>query len=88
MNDITITTEMTLQEYYACQHAVRYRKGAWGVLWAVFAVGAACLASSAALTWGTPASMLTGLALAAFIFFLYLGGQNQRYTTPKGIQEI
>ncbi len=75
MNDITIPAEMTLQEYTACQDALRYSKGVRTVLWAVLAVGAACLASSAALTWGTPASILAGLALAAFFFTLYLVGR-------------
>jgi hypothetical protein len=68
---------MTFQEYYACQNALRYAKGR-GVpigLWAVLATGAASIAASAALTWGTPASFLAGLALAAFTFSLLLSGQ-------------
>jgi len=71
MNEITIKTEMTLREYDACQDALRYGKGVPIVIWAVLATGAASLASSAALTWGTPASILAGMALAAFIFSIY-----------------
>lgn len=74
MNELTITAEMTLQEYSACYSAMMYRKGSWIALWAVVAVGAACLASSAALTWGTPASILAGLALAIYIFCMYWNG--------------
>lgn len=40
----------------------------------VLCFGAACLASSAALTWATAASILTGLALAALIFISLLVG--------------
>ncbi len=71
MNEITIKTEMTLREYDACQDALRYGEGVPIVIWAVLATGAASLASSAALTWGTPASILAGMALAAFIFSIY-----------------
>jgi hypothetical protein len=75
MNEITITAEMTLQEYIACYRALVDRKGVRTVLWAILAVGAACLASSAALTWGSPASILAGLALAIYIFCMCLSGQ-------------
>jgi hypothetical protein len=68
MNEITIRAEMTLREYDACQDALRYGRGVPIVIWAVLTTGAASLASSAALTWGTPASILAALALAAFIF--------------------
>ena len=75
MNELTITAEMTLQEYSACYSALMDRKGVRIVLWALVAVGAACLASSAALTWGTLASILAGLALAIYIFCVFWGGQ-------------
>jgi hypothetical protein len=72
---ITIRPEMTLQEFYACQDALFPRKGVWIVTWAFVYIGAASLASSAALTWGTPASILAGLALAAFTFSFFLSGR-------------
>lgn len=75
MNDLTITAEMTLQEYSVCYRASIDQKGVRIVLWAVVAVGAACLASSAALTWGTPASILAGLALAIYIFCMFWSAQ-------------
>lgn len=81
---------MTLLEYNACQDALRGRKDSQAVLWVVLAVGAACLASSAALTWGTPASILAGLALATLIFSLYLTGQinaTQRREAYKKYRE-
>ena len=72
MNEITIKAEMTPQEYYACQYA-RYGKGV--VYWATVAIGAASSAACAALTWGTPASLLAALALAAFSFIYFLSRQ-------------
>jgi flavin-dependent dehydrogenase len=75
MNEIAIRAEMTLQEYYACQDALLSRKGVKIVLWTVLAIGAAFLASSAALTFGTTASILAGAALATLIFSYFLGGQ-------------
>ena len=66
---------MTLQEYLACYSALMDRKRVRTVLWAILAVGAACLASSAALTWGTSASALAGLALAIYIFCMYWSGR-------------
>jgi hypothetical protein len=75
MNALTIAADMTFQEYYACQSALVKRKNSWTVRWAVLAAGAACLASSAALTWGTPASIFAGLALAIYIFSLYWSWQ-------------
>ncbi len=74
MNEITIRPEITLQEAKACQDAL-YGKGPRIVAWALLATGAAALASNAALTWGTPASILAWLALAALIFNLYFNGQ-------------
>jgi hypothetical protein len=66
---------MTFQEYSACQNALFGGKGARIALWTVLTIGAACLASSAAMTWGTPASILAGLALAAFGFIFLWGGR-------------
>ena len=71
MNDITITAEMTLQEYHASQVALLEGRRMWIVSWALVSIGAASLASSAALTWGTPASFLAGLALVALAVSLY-----------------
>jgi hypothetical protein len=71
MNGSTIKAEMTLQEYYACRELL-YPGSYRIVIWALLGIGAAFLASSAALTWGTPASILAGLALATFIFTLLL----------------
>lgn len=75
MNEITIRPEMTFHEYYAGQNALMYGRHVRVITWAVVAVGAALLASSAALTWGTPASVLAGMALAAFAFSISLTGQ-------------
>jgi len=75
VNEVTIRPDMTLQEYYAYQNALRYGRCGPIVYWGVLAAGAACLASSAVLTWATPASVLAGLALAALIFILLLSGQ-------------
>jgi hypothetical protein len=89
MNEITIRVEMTSQEYYAFQDAVSYGKGVRFGIWAVVYTGAAFLASSAALVWGTSASILAGLALAAFIFSFYWAGRirakqfRQAYTRYK-----
>ena len=66
---------MTLKELYACQNALSSGKSAWMLTWAFVAIGAASLASSAALTWGTPASALAGLALAALTFSFLLAGR-------------
>lgn len=66
-----ISGEATLQEYCASLDALPYGKGVRITLWAILTIGAASLASSAALTWGTPASILAGLALAVYIFCLY-----------------
>lgn len=67
---------MTLQEYYACLRALLfYGKGVRIVSWAVVAVGAACLALSAAMTWGTPASILAGVALTALVFSITWSGK-------------
>ena len=66
-----ISGEATLQEYCASLGALPYGKGVRITLWAILTIGAASLASSAALTWGTPASILAGLALAVYIFCLY-----------------
>lgn len=74
MNEITIKSEMSLQEYYACG-ALLYSKWYRNVFWTALAIGAACLASSAALTWGTLASILAGLALATFASSIALGSQ-------------
>lgn len=75
MNEITITPEMSWPEYNACQDALLYGNRTGIVMWALSAIGAASLAASAALTFGTPASLLAGLALAIFIFNLYFNGQ-------------
>ncbi len=74
MNEITIRPEVTLQESYACQNA-RHGKGVRIVFWAAVAIGAASSVACAALTWGTPASLLAGLALAAFSFLYFLSRQ-------------
>ena len=66
---------MTLQEYYAGLDALPYGKGVRITLWLILPIGAASLASSAALTWGTPASILAGVALAVYIFCLYWSGR-------------
>lgn len=66
---------MTLKQLYACQVALKRGRGAGVVSWTIWGIGAACLASSAALTWGTPASILAGIALAAFIFCVGFNGQ-------------
>src|SRR5579863_413731 len=90
MNEITIRPETTLQEYYACQNALRPGKGAGIVTWVIVYIGAASLALSAALTWGTPASLLAGLALVALSFSFFLTGRihatqsRQIYKRYKG----
>lgn len=71
MKEITISGEVTLQEYYSGLDVLPYGKGVRITLWAILAIGAASLASSAALTWGTSASILAGLALSVYIFCLY-----------------
>ena len=76
MNEITISAEMKFQDYCAYQDVLRYGKVGPIFWWSVLAIGAASSASSAVLTWGTPASLLAGLAFAVFFFFSYiLGGQ-------------
>jgi uncharacterized protein (DUF58 family) len=71
LNEITITAEMTWQEYDACQNVLLRGKRMWIAIWTLLAIGAASLASSAALTWGTPASFLAGLALVTLAISLY-----------------
>lgn len=75
MNELSISGEVTLQEYCAGADALRDGKGVRITLWAILTIGATSLASSAALTWGTPASILAGLALAVYIFCLYWSGR-------------
>jgi hypothetical protein len=71
LDEITIPAEMTLQEYGACQNVLLRGKRMWIATWTLLAVGAASLASSAALTWGTPASFLAGLALVTLAISFY-----------------
>lgn len=70
MNEITIRPELTWREF----NVLRYGKVGPIAFWALLTIGAACLATSAAMTWATTASILAGLALAAFIFILLLTG--------------
>jgi hypothetical protein len=74
VNEITIKAEITPQEYRACGNA-SIRKGERIVYWAAVAIGAASSAACAALTLGTPASLLAALALAAFSFIYFLNRQ-------------
>jgi hypothetical protein len=74
VSEIKIKPEMTLQEFYVCERALRYGKGEMAALWTILAAGAVFLASSAALTWGTPASILAGLALILVTFNVYYNG--------------
>jgi hypothetical protein len=67
---------MTRQEYdNACRAALSYGKAVRVALWAIPAVSACLLASSAALTWGTPASILASLALVVFFLGFTATGQ-------------
>jgi hypothetical protein len=92
MNEITIRPEMTFGEYCDCRDALRYGKVGPIFFWTVLAIGAASSASSATLTWGTPASLLAGLAFAAFFFFIYIwGGQitgTRRQDAYKRYREL
>ena len=72
LNEIAITAEMTFQEYCAWQNASIYGSVGPKFFWTVLAVGTASSAASAVLTWATPASLLAGVAFAAFFFFGYI----------------
>jgi hypothetical protein len=87
VNEITIKAEMTPREYYACGNAW-YRKGERIVIWTVVAIGAAALATSAALTWGSPASILAGLALIAFSFIYFWSGQISASRRRRGYKRF
>ena len=63
----------------------RYGKGV--VYWTTVAIGAASSAACAALTWGTPASLLAALALAAFSF-IYFSIADHRCAISMGMQKI
>jgi YcxB-like protein len=87
VNEITIKAEMTPGEYYACGNAW-YRKGERIVIWTVVAIGAASLATSAALTWGSPASILAGVALIAFSFIYFWSGQISASRRRRGYKRF
>lgn len=79
-----------MQEYFAGADALPYGKGIRMTLWALLAIAAALLASSAALTWGAAASILAGLALTVYLFCLYWSGRIyaiQRRQTYKRYRE-
>ena len=78
---------MTPQEYYACENAL-YRKGERIFIWTVVAIGAASLATSAALTWGSPASILAGLALIAFSFIYFRSGRISASRRRRGYKRF
>jgi len=86
VDPIAITPEVTLQEYNAGLHASRNWENAQTVFRALYAIGSVCLAASAALTWGTPASILAGLALFAFIFNLYFVGRVNASLRNRGFK--
>jgi hypothetical protein len=88
MNEITIRSEMTLQEYNACVDAWRPGKARPIVFWSLLTIGSASLASSAALTWGTPASILAGLALIAFSFIFFWSGQVSATQRRRGYKRF
>lgn len=54
----------------------------------VVAVGAASLATSAALTWGSLASILAGLALIAFSFIYFWSGQISASRRRRGYKRF
>ena len=78
---------MTPREYYACGNAW-YRKGERIVFCTVVAIGAASLATSAALTWGSPASILAGSALIAFSFIYFWSGQISASRRRRGYKRF
>jgi hypothetical protein len=90
MSEIMIAANMTLREYYASQVAVMHGRHMRAVSWILVSIAAASLASSAALTWGTPASLLAGLALVLLAVNMYWSGAvnaRQRRLAYKGYTE-
>lgn len=78
---------MTFQEYCAWQDAWMYGRVGPIFFWTVLAIGVASSASSAALTWATPASLLAGVAFAVFFFFGYIwASQVTRARRQKAYQ--
>lgn len=64
-----------MQEYSECQKALGYSRTSRAVVRTIAALGVVLLASSAAMTFGSAASILAGLALVAFSLMFFVGGQ-------------
>jgi hypothetical protein len=74
MDAIAVAPQMTFREYSSCQDALSPKCQRMAI-WAFVLLGTGCLAASAAITWGTTASILDGLALAVLAFATLWAGR-------------